>query len=401
MFKLLSPFLRDKRASAVPMFSLAIVPLIGVAGAAVDYSRANAARTAMQAALDSTALMLSKEAQTLNSTQVTAKATGYFTALFNRPDTTNVQVTAQLSTLPDSMFNLTVAASGKVEATFAKLLGQSIVNIDASADVKWGIKKLEIALALDNTGSMSWNGKMTELKNAVHNLLNTLQQAAKKPGDIKVAIVPFNTKVKIGTSYASEPWLDFTVNGIEPAQWTGCVMDRDQSNDVLDTTPTTSDYHTLFPAANCTSPAAAMPLSEDWTALHSKVDAMTASGNTNVTIGMVWGWHALTANLPFTQAAEPAPDLDKVIILLTDGLNTQNRWTTSESSIDARTAAACANAKAANIKVYTVRVIEGDVTLLKNCATKPTMYYDVQQASELNIVFNSIAQGLANLRIAK
>ena len=58
-------------------------------------------------------------------------------------------------------------------------------------------------------------------------------------------------------------------------------------------------------------------------------------------------------------------------------------------------------AKAANIKVYTVRVIEGDVTLLKNCATKPTMYYDVQQASELNIVFNSIAQGLANLRIAK
>jgi hypothetical protein len=29
------------------------------------------------------------------------------------------------------------------------------------------------------------------------------------------------------------------------------------------------------------------------------------------------------------------------------------------------------------------------------------MYYDVQQASELNVVFSAIAQNLANLRIAK
>ena len=41
-------------------------PLIGAVGAAVDYSRANSARTAMQAALDSTALMLSKDAQSLD-----------------------------------------------------------------------------------------------------------------------------------------------------------------------------------------------------------------------------------------------------------------------------------------------------------------------------------------------
>ena len=40
------------------MFALGLVPMIGVAGAAVDYSRANATRTAMQATLDSTALMV-------------------------------------------------------------------------------------------------------------------------------------------------------------------------------------------------------------------------------------------------------------------------------------------------------------------------------------------------------
>ena len=46
-----------------------------------------------------------------------------------------------------------------------------------------------------------------------------------------------------------------------------------------------------------------------------------------------------------------------------------------------------------------MRVINGDVTLLKGCATKPTMYYDVQKADQLNSVFSSIAQNLANLRI--
>jgi hypothetical protein len=103
-----------------------------------------------------------------------------------------------------------------------------------------------------------------------------------------------------------------------------------------------------------------------------------------------------------TQASDPDPiKLDKVIILLTDGANTQNRWSSSESNIDARTALACTNVKAANIKIYTVRVIDGDATLLRNCATKSNMYYDVSQASQLNGVFTSIAQTLANLRIAK
>ena len=128
---------------------------------------------------------------------------------------------------------------------------------------------------------------------------------------------------------------------------------------------------------------------------------MKASGNTNVTIGLEWAWHSLTSNLPLPEGSDPAPDKDKVIVLLTDGTNTQNRWTSSESSIDARTSAACTNVKAANIKVYTVRVIDGNASLLKGCATNPNMYYEVQQASQLNNVFSSIAQNLANLRIAR
>jgi hypothetical protein len=89
------------------------------------------------------------------------------------------------------------------------------------------------------------------------------------------------------------------------------------------------------------------------------------------------------------------------MIILTDGDNTQNRWTSSSTSIDARTKKACDNIKADNIKLYTVRVINGNASLLKNCATKESMFYDVEQASELGNVFAAIAQNLANLRLAK
>jgi Mg-chelatase subunit ChlD len=143
-----------------------------------------------------------------------------------------------------------------------------------------------------------------------------------------------------------------------------------------------------------------MPLTEDWTALNAKIDAMTPAGNTNVTIGLAWAFQLISPVAPF-YAPEPAPDLDKVIILMTDGTNTQNRWTSSASSIDSRTEKACTNVKAANIKLYTVRVIDGNATLLKNCASKPEMFYDIDQAVELTSVFSSIAQNLANLRIAK
>ena len=57
--------------------------------------------------------------------------------------------------------------------------------------------------------------------------------------------------------------------------------------------------------------------------------------------------------------------------------------------------------KAAGIKLYTIRVIDGNASLLQSCATNPTMYYDVQQASQLNGVFTAVAQNLANLQIAK
>jgi hypothetical protein len=419
-------FLHDRSAGVAPLLGLCIIPLAGAVGAAVDYSRAASVRTSMQMALDSTALMLSKEAQGLNTAQLGSKATAYFNALFHRPEANTVQITQEFSSPSLSTFSLKITGTTVVPTVFWRLLGKDHVDIAATGEVLWGIKKLNLALALDNTGSMSSSSKMTELKKAAHTLLTTLQNAAQTPGDVKVSIVPFATDVNVGTGNVGAGWIDWTdweaVNGTcsnnsytskstceshsktwTPANhntWNGCVYDRDQNNDVLNTATGggASSSYRAHQAAAC--PTSIMPLSTDWTALNSKIDAMTPTGNTNVTIGMQLAWQSLSPVAPFNAPA-PAPDLDKVIIALTDGDNTQNRWSSTQSVIDARTDKVCTNAKTDNVKIYTIRVINGNASLLRSCASKPDMYYEVAQASQLNSVFAAIAQNLANLRIAK
>ncbi|MCC6776826.1 MAG: VWA domain-containing protein [Hyphomicrobiales bacterium] len=402
-------------------FTLAVLPIIGFVGAAVDYSRGNSAKAAMQAANDSMALMLSKDAQNLTSAQLSQKANDYFNALFNRTEVSNLNIAPTFSQPQQGNFKLTVDVTGNVPTMFMRIFGQQQMNLAVNSEVVWGIKKLELALALDNTGSMSSSGKMTALKTATKNLLKVLKDAAKVDGDVKVAIIPFDTTVRIGTSYKDQPWFDIDsamdCNGWLPGTgctsanwkdyWKGCVRDRTYPYDTQDNSPDPNVPATLYPVDDCGSLAVAMPLSYDWTALNAKVDEMTPNGNTNVTIGLVWAWHALTQNTPYTQAATATNNLDKVIIILTDGDNTES-WknsssqkVTSSSAIDIRTALACTNIKAAGVRIYAVRVINGNATLLRNCASNPTMYYDVQQASQLNSVFTAIAQNLANLRIAK
>ena len=308
------------------------------------------------------------------------------------------QVTPQFSQPAQGNFTLKLTASAKVDTMFARLLGQSTITLSASSEVLWGIKKLNLALVLDNTGSMQQSAKMTNLKTAAHNLLTTLQNAAKTPGDVKVAIVPFATDVNAGTGNVNATWIDWTdwdaANGTcsnnnystkstccqshskiwtpDPhSTWNGCVYDRDQNNDVTNTPTVAGSPATLFRAHQASGcPVAMMPLGYDWTALNAKIDAMTPTGNTNVTIGLAWGFQLISPVEPFNAPA-PAPDLDKVIVILTDGTNTQNRWSSTESVIDARTQKVCDNIKAANIKLYTVRVIDGNASLLQGCASKP------------------------------
>jgi hypothetical protein len=168
-----------------------------------------------------------------------------------------------------------------------------------------------------------------------------------------------------------------------------------------------SNTATQFSAEQYTiCPQAIMPLSYNWTQMTSLVNAMSPNGNTNQAIGLAQGWMSLVGGGPYPAppAMDPNYTYNQVIILLTDGLNTQDRWYTSQSSIDAREQLTCANVKAAGITLYTIQVNTGGdptSTLLQSCASTSDKFFLLTSSSQILTVFNQIGTQLSQLRISK
>ncbi|MGH6790839.1 MAG: pilus assembly protein TadG-related protein [Pseudolabrys sp.] len=423
---LLTRFIKNRRGGVAPMLAIAALPLIGGVGAAIDYTQASTTRTAFQNALDATALMLSRNAATTSQADLQTNATNYFGALFHRPEASNVVVNATYSSTNGSQ--LLISGSATVNTRFVRILGVDEINITASATSKWGNTRLRVALVLDNTGSMADAGKIDALKTASKNLLTQLKAAAVNDGDVYVSIVPFSKDVNADPANYQAPWIRWDLwdaangtcsksryssqgsctsnSGIwTPAAhstWNGCVTDRDQNFD------TTNDPAlaggTLYPAEqydSCSVPL--MGLSYDWDTLNSKIDAMTPNGNTNQAIGLQMGWQSLTAP-PFTiPAQDPHYNYQQVVILLSDGLNTEDRWYTSASSINTRQSKTCTNIKNSGIIIYSVQVNTGGdptSTLMKNCASDTGKFFLLTSADQMITTFGQIGTALSNLRLS-
>jgi Flp pilus assembly protein TadG len=399
MFRNCIAFLNNKEANVAMIFGLVAVPLVGAVGALADYARAAETRTKVQAVIDGAAISLARRAVTLNSDSVQTEGEALVRAqLANRADLTVQTVTVNKGTTA-----ITINVAGSVPANFARMWGHTQIPLSANTQVAWGARKIEVALVLDNTGSMSSSGKMEALKTAATNFINTLEGVATEAGSVKVSIVPFDTTVRVDTANTNEPWLTkYYIPAWQQPSWNGCIMDRDQNYDVNDAAPVAGSLTTLFPAKMCpsTTLAKVMPMSSDFNGLRTRISEMQPSGNTNVTIGIAWGLATLSPDAPMGGAlAFGTADLEKFMIVLTDGDNTQNRWTYSTTSIDARTLAACNTVKGLNVKLYTVRVINGNASLLQSCATNTNMYYNVSNASQLDPVFQQIANSIRAIRL--
>ncbi len=435
-------FARANGGNIAVIFAIALVPIIGFVGAAIDYTRANSARSSMQAALDSTALMLSKDLSegTITTAQISTKASAYFSALYTNTDAKSVAITATYTANSSMGSTIQVNGSAAVTTDFMKVAGFPNINFNTSSTAAWGNVRMRVAMALDNTGSMADDGKMPAMQTAAKNLVDQLSALAKNNGDIYISIIPFAKDVNVDDSNYTQSWIDWTdwdaANGTStcnsynwwggctsstwtPAKhnkWTGCVTDRDQDYDTKNIAPTSSA--TQFPAEEYVSGSEKycksgnhpylqpiLPLSYDWSAIKKRIGDMEPTGNTNQGIGMAWAWMSLTQSAPLNAPAKDANYTYKdAIILLSDGLNTQNRWYSNASQIDARQKILCDNAKAAGITIYTIQVnTSGDPTsaVLQYCASGSANFYSITSASQTVAAFNSIGTSLSKLRVAK
>ncbi|AWM01754.1 TadE/TadG family type IV pilus assembly protein [Bradyrhizobium amphicarpaeae] len=435
-------FAAAEQGNIAVIFAIALVPVLSFVGAAIDYSRAAQARASMQSALDSTALMLSRDLSsgTITTSQISSKAQTYFNALFTNTATlpsVSVGATYNASTSIGSTIQLT--GTGTYTTSFMKIAGFPTLGIDTSSTSAWGLTRMRVALVLDVTGSMADDGKMPAMQTAAKNLVDQLSALAKNNGDVYISIVPFAKDVNVGASNYNKNWIDFSdweaANGTRvctarnnwgqctsstwtPANhntWNGCVTDRDQDYDTKNTTPTAGNSSTLFPAEQysyCNASGSAyiqpiMPLSYDWSALKTLIGNLVPTGNTNQGIGLAWGWMTLSTGDPMNAPAKDTNYTYKdAIVILSDGLNTQNRWYSNASQIDARQKKLCDNAKAQpnNITIYTVQVnTGGDPTssVLQYCASGSDKFYLVTSASQTVSVFKDIGTSLSKLRVAR
>lgn len=185
----------------------------------------------------------------------------------------------------------------------------------------------------------------------------------------------------------------------------------------------------LGPDRNC-PPRAITPLTNNQGPVISAIEQLQPKGYTVIPAGLLWGWRVLSPTEPYTEG-KPYDDEKwvKAIVLLTDGQNdvrggvgNHNRseynafgyaaeghlgktnGSNAESTLNSKLATVCNNVKAQGILVYTITFQVNNSTtqnLLKNCATKPDMYYNSPSNDQLAAIFQDIAQGLSELRIAQ
>lgn len=427
-------FLICRDGNVAMTLAVCLMPLLVGIGAAVDYARLADAREVMQHSLDATVLALSSEAASLTTTNLQTRALQVFNVNFPSGKAENIAVSATYTRSNGA--NVSATATGTVSMTFMSIMGVSSKTISASSASNWSTQHLRVALVLDNSGSMYYDNKMPSLKAATKKLLATLKSAAVEDDDVYVSLIPFNKDVNVGRDNYTESWLNWsewegddankTTTAIKTctgsgkyrtctttyktttndhSTWTGCVTDRNKDYDIGIAAPTTTDSK-FYPEQYSKCPAELTPLSNDWDALDAAVTAMTPVGATNQTIGLVWGWQSLASTSPLSAPAKDANiDYLDAIILLTDGVNTRNRWdgdTEHQSpEVDARTRLACAAAKAQGVSIFTVLVMNGNANLLQSCASSADQYFYLTSADQILTAFNTIGTKLSKLRISQ
>ncbi len=401
-------FMRNEQGSIVTIFALVLVPLLLMAGMAIDYSRAYRGKVAVAKTLDAGLLYVASLYSSDNTVDVEEELKDYFTRTFAPRDVENLVITATVSADGNDFSG---NAAGKVPTTLMRLAHFDKVAFNMNAKVS--MPKMEVALVLDNTGSMQWPdpSKIVALRAAAHDLVSELMTST--PSEkMKIGLVPYAKFVNIGTSMQGESWLQAPGSGF--SSWNGCVGSRISPLDIED-----NNYGTKIPAIkethsyNCPD-AAIQKLTKHKGVIDTGINAMVGSGFTYIPSGLMWGWRLLSQQAPFTEGSAPSGNVTKAIILMTDGENTilpgspqqscySGSWQTSCASgaADTVTKNLCDNIKAEGIVIYTVafKAPAGAQSMMQYCASTSANYYDATNSAALKLAFKNIAKSLQRLRV--
>ncbi|NBC20338.1 MAG: hypothetical protein GVY06_04730 [Alphaproteobacteria bacterium] len=197
--------------------------------------------------------------------------------------------------------------------------------------------------------------------------------------------------------------------------FTGCVGSRAAPHDVEDTRWDIDVQGVMHRSANprwC--PAPIQPLTNSKARLDTVIGGLTTANETYIAPAIAWGVRTLTPAAPFSEALDDATFSTKsgkrVMIVMSDGANTRSRDTNglaNHADTDAandRTRAACDEAKARGIDVYTIAYRLTDtqtLDLLEDCASDPDQAFSADTASDLLGQFSEIGTAIGEMRLTE
>lgn len=149
MRRLISDFCRDRRGNVAVTFGLAAVPVLGLMGVAVDYTRASHFRSILQSAVDASALAGATET---SDAAIDGTVEAFMKASLPGGLAPN-GVTYSLDVAPGAV---TVSAQAKVPTTIAGIFTEE-VPVSASATASHGSPVRLVDLEVTNFNSDAWD----------------------------------------------------------------------------------------------------------------------------------------------------------------------------------------------------------------------------------------------------
>ncbi len=421
----------DREGSIGIIFAAMIIPVTATIGMAVDLGQAVKVKTELQTTLDAAALAAGREYQTTSDTGAAeAKAREHFAAAL--PHDVTAEITRAV--VDEENAAVEIAATASVDTSFLAMIGFDKLAISLNSSAGTGLsgssKDLEVSLMLDITGSMCQPcSKITDLKVAAKDLIQSLLPNADAADHARIAIVPFSETVRPGNdvleSIIGTPPAAKQIRGSDGRRRTytlsSCVSERLGDDAFTDATPGTGSYAGPVYTTNgsCLPSSTVLPLTNDKSDLDARIDSLSASGYTAGQIGTAWAWYAISPNWAdiWPMGSEPAAYSDnvmKVAVLMTDGeYNTDYRQgvqtrtvggAPDNGSSDEQARQMCEAMKASGITVYTVGFQLTDanaVETMSQCASGDSYAFLAGDGSQLRQAFRDIAFRLSDLRLTR
>ncbi len=214
-------FLRNEAGNYAIMFGITLFPIVGAVSLAVDYSNIQRHRAAVQDALDAAALASAKEYSSGVTGAALENYADDFVAAnlpsFIEPNTVDVELslvnkaTTDSNGEPSTMKTVRLDADVEYDSFIAKAIGYEEFMIGVVSQVALGNITVEVALVMDNSGSMDSKGKISSARNTAKNLVDTIFSAganSNDPDPVSFSLVPFAGLVNVGNDNDDEDWMD-------------------------------------------------------------------------------------------------------------------------------------------------------------------------------------------------